>query len=75
MKSSQITIAETFGMINHEQGVMRVPAQSKELTEMLDGREIGKTPNGEASSMELMTAWIKGWEKAKRIMMKEKFGF
>ena len=75
MKTSQITTAETFGMINHEQDVMRVPAQSKELMGMLTGRLVGETPKNEASTMDLMDAWIKGWDKAKRIMMKEKFGF
>ena len=75
MTTSQITTAETFGMINHEQGIMRVPAQSKELMDMLKGRKAGETPKNEASTLELMDAWTKGWDKAKRIMMKEKFGF
>ena len=75
MTTSQITAAETFGMINHEQGVMRAPAQSKELMSMIAGRKIGETPKNTPSSIELMDAWTKGWDKAKRIMMKEKFGF
>jgi hypothetical protein len=75
MKNSQITIAETLGMINHEQGMMRVPAHCKELMNMLTGRKVGETPKNEASSIELMDAWTKGWDKAKIIMMKEKFGF
>ena len=75
MKTSQITTAETFGMINHEQGIMRVPAQSKELTSMIKNRKVGETPKNEASTIEIMNAWISGWDKAKRIMMKEKFGF
>ena len=74
MKNSQLLSAETFGIINHEQGKMRVPAQSKELTNMFVGRMIGETPLNEASSIELMTAWTKGWDKAKNIFMKEKFG-
>ena len=75
MKTSQITTAETFGMINHEQGIIRVPAQSKELMEMLSNRKVGKTPKNEATTIELMNAWTKGWDKARNIMMKEKFGF
>lgn len=75
MRNSQITTAETFGMINHEQGIMRVPSQSKELMNMIEGRKVGETPKNEASTNELMNAWIKGWDKAKRIMMKQKFGF
>ena len=75
MKNSQITIAETLGMICHEQGIMRVPAHCKELNNMLKGRQVGKTPKGEASSIEIFKAWTNGWDKAKRMMMKEKFGF
>ena len=75
MKASQITTAETLGMVNHENGIMRVPAQSKDLMEMLKGRTIGQTPQGEASTKDLMNAWTNGWDKAKRIEMKLKFGF
>ena len=75
MKATQITTAENFGMINHEQGSMRVPAQSKELMIMIQGREVSETPTDEATTKELMEAWYKGWDKAKRIMMKAKFGF
>ena len=75
MTNPQITTAETFGMINHEQGTMRVPAQSKELMNMLIGWKVGESPKNEASTIELMNAWTKGWDKAKRIMMNEKFGF
>ena len=73
--TNQITTAETLGIINYEQGVMRVPAQSKDLMEMLKGRGVGETPKGEASTKELMNAWTKGWDKAKEIEMKSRFGF
>ena len=75
MKASQITKAETLGMVNHENGTMRAQAQSKDLMEMLRGRNIGQTPQGEATTKELMNAWTNGWDKAKRIEMKLKFGF
>lgn len=68
-------IAETYGMINHEQGNNRVPAQSKELMELISGRKIGETPKGEPTTIELMDAWLNGWDKAKRIAMKAQFGF
>jgi hypothetical protein len=70
--TNQITTAETLGMTNYAQGIMRAPSQSKELMNMLAGRQIGKTPKNEASSIKLMDAWIKGWDKAKKIMMQEK---
>jgi len=70
--TNQITTAETFGMTNYAQGIMRAPSQSKELMNMLASRQIGKTPKNEASSIQLMDAWSKGWDKAKKIMMQEK---
>ena len=72
---TQITTAQTLGMIAHENNTMRAAAQSKELMKMIAGREIGKTPKNEATTAELMNAYYSGWDKAKRIMMKEKFGF
>ena len=75
MSNSQIITAETLGMINYEEGVIRVPAQSKELMNILKNRKIGETPNNQASSIDLLKAWTKGWDKAKRIEMKQRFGF
>ena len=72
---SQITQAETFGIIAYEQDTIRAASQSKELMGMLEGYEIGKTPKGKASSKELMNAWYKGWDNAHRKFMKAKFGF
>ena len=74
MKKIQLTTAETFGMINFEQGI-NAPAQSKEIMQMIENRKIGQTPKGEASTKELFDAWFKGWDKVKRINMKEKFCF
>ena len=73
--TTQLTTAETLGIINHEEGIMRVPAQSKELMNMIKGRKVRETPKNEVSTLQLMDAWTKGWDKAKRKMMKEKFGF
>jgi len=70
MTNSQITTAETFGIINYEQGIKRVPAQSKELLNMLQNRKPGVTPKNEASTIELMNAWNKGWDKAKKLSIK-----
>lgn len=75
MKATQILTAETFGMINHEQGLKRIPANSKELMQMISNRNVGETPKNEASTIDLLDAWVKGWDKAKRIYMKNKFGF
>ena len=64
--STQITTAETFGMIDHQQGI-NAPCQSKELMRMMDGRQIGETPKGEASSIALLDAWYKGWNEMEQI--------
>jgi cell wall assembly regulator SMI1 len=68
-KKHQLLIAETFGLIAHELGRNRVPAQDKKLLQMFDGRNIGETPTGEASTMDLMKAWTNGWDKARSIQM------
>lgn len=74
MKATQITTAETLGTLDFSKGFISV-SQSAEFMNMLKGRNIGQTPKLEASTIELMDAWKKGWNKAKRQMMKEKFGF
>lgn len=65
-KKGQLLTAETYGMIDHEQGVKRVASQSKKLTAMMDGRKVGQTPKNEASSIELMDAWYKGYDQVSR---------
>lgn len=72
--ASQLQAAEILGTSDFSKGLISA-SQSIEFMNMLQGRKIGETPKHEASSIELMDAWKKGWTKAKRIMMKEKFGF
>jgi hypothetical protein len=73
--ASQLKQAYTFGLIAHEQDKMRAACQSKELMQMFEGRKIGKTPKGEASSLKLIDEFYKGWDYAHRLFMKSKFGF
>jgi hypothetical protein len=75
MKKTQINQAMTFGMIAFENGKMRVPAQDGQLINMMNGREIGQTPEGEASSINLIKSWCAGWDTAKRLSMAERVGF
>lgn len=70
---SQYIIAFNYGVINHEEDIMRAAAMSKELTSMLENREVGVTPEGEASTQDLMDAWYKGWDSAKDAYMRRKF--
>ena len=74
MKATQLQTAETLGALDFTKGFISA-SQSAELIKMLEGRKIGETPKFEASSIEIMDAWKKGWNTAKRVMMKEKFGF
>jgi hypothetical protein len=75
MKATQLQTAEILGAIDFAKGTMAAPSKSTELMNMLEGRKIGETPKNEASSIAIMDAWIKGYNAAKRQMMKEKFGF
>ena len=70
---SQIIIAENYGIIDHENGVIRASVMSIDLMSMLRDREIGKTPEGEASTSDLFNAWYKGWDKARQEEMRKKF--
>ena len=74
MKATQLQTAETLGTLDFAKGFISA-SQSIEIMNMLEGRKIGETPKSEASSIEIMDAWKKGWNTAKRAMMKEKFGF
>lgn len=74
MKATQLQTAENLGTLDFAKEFISA-SQSAELMKMLEGRKIGETPENEASSIEIMDAWKKGWNTAKRAMMKEKFGF
>jgi len=74
MKATQLELAETLGALDYGRGIIAV-AQSKKFMDMLQGRKIGETPKFEASTIELMDAWKKGWNKAKSVTMKERFEF
>jgi hypothetical protein len=75
MTTAALQTAETLGAIDFATGIITAPSQSVEFMKMLEGRKIGETPKFEASTIELMDAWSKGWNTAKRAMMKAKFGF
>jgi hypothetical protein len=75
MKATQLQTAENLGTLDFAKGIMAAPSKSPELMKMLEGRKIGETPKCEASSIEIMNAWTKGFNAAKREMMKQKFGF
>ena len=63
-KSSQILEASVLGTIAFNNGIKRVPHFDLELSKMFKGRFIGITPKGEASSINIMKAWLQGWDAA-----------
>lgn len=62
-KQSQLNHAQDLGLQAFQNGITRTPIYDKELMKMLEGRTIGETPEGEATSIQLMNAWFKGWDK------------
>lgn len=51
-------LAETFGMIAHEQGKPAIPVFDMSLPELIGGLPVG---NGEP----ILRAWLRGWAKAR----------
>lgn len=64
MKNSQILEASILGTLAFKNGLKRAPFYDAELKKFFIGREIGETPKGEASSIEIMNAWTKAWDTA-----------
>ncbi|BBI90610.1 hypothetical protein HYO65_gp218 [Tenacibaculum phage PTm1] len=63
----QFQQARLIGMNDYKNGIIRASAQSTELNKMFIGRNVGETPEGEASSIDLMKLWYAGWDKAKEL--------
>ena len=63
-KDLQIARAYTLGVTAFKNGTQRVPHHDAELNKFFIGRDIGETPKGEASSMAIMTTWLRAWDNA-----------
>lgn len=63
----QILTAAVLGTIAFKNGKKRVPAYDKELLKLLKGRNVGETPEGEASSVRIMQEWTNAWEAAEEM--------
>lgn len=76
MKATQILHASILGTQAYKDGKKKAPFFNTELLKMLEGREIGKTPKGEASSIEIMKAYTNAWDLANLAddSWKENFG-
>lgn len=62
--ASQIVKASVLGTIAFKDGKKRVPALSGELMSMLAGRQVGVTPEGEASTVSILKAFAHSWDCA-----------
>lgn len=62
--SSQILHASVLGNNAFKNGKQRIPCQDAELLNIFGNRPVGITPDGEASTISIMNAWIKAWDDA-----------
>lgn len=60
----QLKAAADFGRATFLAGGKCIPAFDARLMAMLGGRYIGETPDGEASSLDIMKAWSGAWHEA-----------
>jgi len=69
--TKQLQTAEELGRKAFNKTIMCVPAKDKDLLDMLVGRKIGETPEGEASTVNIMKAWMKGWYAERDISLQK----
>jgi len=63
-RQQQLISAEALGSNAFNSGIKRISAMDKELNKMMQGRNVGETPKGEAKSTSIMLSWYRGWDKA-----------
>lgn len=61
----QIIEASVLGTEAYKAGKPAAPALSSELSKMFEGRKFSETPEGEASTIDLMKAYTQAWNDAK----------
>ncbi len=62
--TDQLKAAADFGRSSFLAGDKCVPGHDARLMAMLTGRDIGATPEGEASSVAIMKSWSSAWHVA-----------
>jgi hypothetical protein len=68
-RQDQIMLAGEMGRNAFVAGKSCAPASDKNFMKFLQangGREVGKTPTGEAPTLALLGAWIDQWQRAAR---------
>lgn len=66
VKTTQILQASVLGTMAFNNGLKAAPHFDKDLSKMIENRNIGETPKGEASSILLYKAWLNAWHNANR---------
>jgi hypothetical protein len=61
---TQIIAAAVLGTKAFHNGIKCAPYRDKELMELLKGRMIGQTPEGEAGTVRLLAVWTENWKMA-----------
>jgi hypothetical protein len=64
IKIKQLLDAFLLGEYAFKNGLTRAAYTDAELSKMYNNRQIGETPNGEASTILIMKAWLNGWDTA-----------
>lgn len=62
--ASQILEASVLGTIAFKNGLKRAPFYDTKLNKFFEGRKVGETPKGEASTVAIMKAWTDAWDNA-----------
>ena len=60
----QVVAAEQLGREAHAAGINSAPALDQRVIAMLAGRKVGETPDGSATTAEILKAWSAGWHWA-----------
>ena len=61
--SNLLNIAYALGSDAAVNGFLRVPISDSNIRDMINGRQIGFTPKGEPSTVDIFKSWIRGWDE------------
>ncbi len=64
LATQQIEQATFLGKKAFKAGIQRVPIYDHELSELYAKRNIGETPQDEAKTTDILSAWLLGWDLA-----------
>ncbi|MCF3643318.1 hypothetical protein LXM94_25525 [Rhizobium sp. TRM95111] len=63
-KAEQLQRAAQLGAAAFAAGRLSVPAHDPEVLSMFGSRRVGETPEGEATTVEILNAWLSAWHRA-----------